>query len=126
MTRIFAVLLLLAGLTASVLVFLIGAGVAAGAEFKEPLESVCYDPWLLAHPGDYEPDLDATWSWWPPGITCRHASGEVFVEPGASDAVAVGGFGLVVLSFGIVPTLLMTRLIWRLGRPRVPGAGTDA
>ncbi len=127
MTRTLAALFLLTGLTVSVLVFLIGAGVAAGAEFKEPMETVCYDPWVQTHPGDHEPDVDATWSWWPPGITCIHASGEVFLKPTAPDAVAVGGFGLAVLIFGIVPTLLMTRLTWRLGNPRVlPSASADA
>lgn len=110
--RTLAVLLLATGLAVSALVFLVGAPAMAGAPFREPVGTVCYDPWLETHPGDYEPDVSGTWSWWPPGITCRHASGEVFLEPSASKAAAVGVFGFAVLILGGAPTLVMTRLLW--------------
>lgn len=115
--RTLAGLVLLAGVTVSALVFLIGAPAATGAPFREPVGTVCYDPWVEAHPRDYEPDVNGTWSWWPPGITCEHASGEIFVEPSPSDAAAVGAFALAVLVFGVVPTWLATRGLWLAGDP---------
>lgn len=106
----------------SALVFLIGAAAAAGAPFREPVSTACYDPWVKAHPGDFEPEVAGQWSWWPPGITCVHASGEVFAEPSASDAVRVGMFGLVVVIFGIVPAVVAAHLLsGGLKSPRVPG-----
>ncbi len=116
-----AVLVLAAGVASSALVFLIGAAPATGAPFREPVSAVCYDPWVKAHPGDFEPEVAGQWSWWPPGVTCVHASGEVFVEPSASDAVRVGMFGLAVLILGVVPAVVVAHLLWRgLSSPRVP------
>ncbi len=89
----------------------------AGVPFREPVDTVCYDPWVEAHPGDHEPVVDGKWSWWPPGITCVHASGEAYIEPSPADAVAVGLTGLAVLIFGVAPTLLVTGLVWRRAQP---------
>lgn len=111
--RAAAVLLLVAAAVACTAVFVAGAPVAAGAAFQEPVGTVCVDPWVERHPGDLEPDVDGHWSWWPPGITCVHEGGAVFLEPTASDAAAVGLFGVVVLLFGLGPTVPVARWLWR-------------
>ena len=111
--RVVAGLVLLAGLGLSSLVFLLGAPVAAGAPFKEPAGTACFDPWAETHPGDHEPDVQGSWSWWPPGLTCVHASGEVFVEPTPEDTAAVAFVALTVLACGVVPTVLVSRGLWR-------------
>ncbi len=93
--------------------FTIGAAVAAGAEFKEPIGMACVDPWVEAHPGDFEPTVHGRWSWWPPGITCTHASGEVFLTPSASDAVAVTALGLAILASCLGAALAVAVPLWR-------------
>jgi hypothetical protein len=113
--RTLAGLVLLAGMAVSDLVFLVGAPAATGAPFREPVGTMCYGPWVEAHPGDHEPAVHGTWSWWPPGITCEHASGEIFVEPSPSDAAAVAAFGVAVLTLGVVPTWLAARMLWWAG-----------
>lgn len=116
--RVFAVLVFMTGTAVCAMVFLVGAPISAGAptDFQEPVEVVCYDPWVKAHPGDMEPDVEGWWSWWPPGITCVHASGQVYVEPSPSDAFAVAAFGLVVLVLGMGTTVLVPLALWRSSR----------
>lgn len=122
--RLLALVVLAVGLLLAVAGFWIGAPVAAGAEPKEPVGVVCVDPWVADHPGDHEPAVNGHWSWWPPGITCTHASGEVYVEPSARDAVEVATLGLLVLLLGVAPTVLVAWRLWR-GRPAGPRPGTS-
>ncbi|QZY28974.1 hypothetical protein [Nocardioides coralli] len=109
---------LLVGLVVSGMFFLVGSPVlAAGAPVREPVDVACVDPWVETHPAELEPSVDGEWSWWPPGLTCTHASGEVYVEPSASDAVGVAAFGLLVLALGVVPTVAVARGLWRSAPP---------